>query len=74
MNYYEQYKVTVPEGKSGDWKVTKFTVKENDIGAIRCALSGRPISPGIYTRLMREGAGFAVNERKAPTKKVSYHD
>ncbi len=54
MNF-GQYKVNVPEGKSGDWKVEKFTVTENDIGRIHYALHGRPVPPGIYTRLKREG-------------------
>ena len=53
---YENYKVNVPEGVSGDWKVEKFTVAENDIMAIAYALHGRPVPPGIYTRLMKKGA------------------
>jgi len=56
MNYYEKYKVDVPEGISGEWKVEKFTVAENDIGAISYALHGRPVPPGTYTRLKKEGA------------------
>ena len=56
MNYLEKYKVNVPENKSGDWEVTKFTVAEHDIKAISYALHGRPIPPGTYTRLMKKGA------------------
>lgn len=56
MNYLEQYKVTVPEGKSGDWKVARFAVAENDSRGISYALHGRPVPSGTYTRLMREGA------------------
>ena len=55
MNIYEQYKVNVPEGKSGKWAVEKFTVKENDTWAIHYALYGRPVPPGTYTRLMNGG-------------------
>ena len=47
---YDNYKVDVPEGISGDWSVTKFTVADNDVKAISYALQGRPILPGTYTR------------------------
>ena len=56
MNYYEKYKVDVPEGISGEWKVEKFIVAENDIGRIHYALHGRPVPAGTYTRLKKEGA------------------
>ena len=56
MNYYEKYKVDVPEGVSGEWKVSKFIVQENDIRGISYALQGRPVPAGTYTRLMKEGA------------------
>ncbi len=52
----EKYKVDVPEGKSGEWKVEKFTVTENDMRGISYALHGRPVPAGTYTRLMRDGA------------------
>ena len=55
MMSFEQYRVGVPEGKSGDWKVSKFTISKGDIGTISYALHGRPIPPGTYTRLTREG-------------------
>ncbi len=51
-NYYEKYKVSVPEGTSGKWAVERFTIAEHDIGALYYALHGRPIPPGTYTRLM----------------------
>ena len=56
MNIYEQYKVNVPEGQSGDWKVSKFTVSKNDPRAISYALHGRPVPQGTYTRLVKKGA------------------
>ena len=52
----EQYRVDVPEGKSGDWEVSKFIVPENDIRAIHYALHGRPVPAGTYTRLMKKDA------------------
>lgn len=55
MDYYDKYKVDVPEGISGDWSVSKFTVIEKDPRAISYALHGRPVPPGNYTRLMKKG-------------------
>ena len=51
MNYLEQYKVNVPEGKSGNWSVEKFEVKENDPGRLYYMLHGRDVPAGTYTRL-----------------------
>jgi len=58
---YSKYKVSVPEGRSGDWKVEKFTVSEEDARFfnMRAMFSfsnrGRMIESGTYTRLMRNG-------------------
>lgn len=43
-------KVTVPEGKSGNWHIERFEVDQH--GAFMESLTGRPIRPGVYTRLM----------------------
>lgn len=51
----DHYKVTVPEGKSGSWAVERFIVPENDYNTISYALDGRPVLPGRYTRLTRNG-------------------
>lgn len=52
---YEDYKVTVPEGESGDWKVQRFTMTEHDeeIERLRSIFRGRGrfCPAGIYTRL-----------------------
>lgn len=53
-------KVTVPEGKSGDWRIERFTVNEADVGIfnlrlIRDGMARRIVPPGQYTRLMRRG-------------------
>ena len=53
---YSQYKVDVPEGRIGKWRVERFTVPEHDPLAIRYALSGRAVDPGTYTRLICDGA------------------
>jgi len=57
MSYLDEYKVTVPEGKSGDWCVQKFVVDKDDeaMGKLRAAISfssaGRWIPEGVYTQL-----------------------
>lgn len=60
MKRYEPYKSSVPEGKSGDWKVERFEVDE--AGAkqhnSRCYMQGiadRVIVPGTYTKLQYKG-------------------
>jgi hypothetical protein len=55
-------RVDVPEGKSGVWSVEKFTVSEadSDLFNLRASFSfgggGRPILPGEYTKLTRNGS------------------
>ena len=59
MNYHKEYKVTVPEGKSGDWEVKRFTVSEEDdkFERMRAVISfgsrGRFVPAGTYTSLTR---------------------
>jgi spermidine synthase len=55
MNYLEEYKVAVPEGQRGPWRVERFTVGEHDIGRVICSFDGRDVLPGTYTRLIKEG-------------------
>lgn len=45
-------KVTVPEGKSGNWEVEKFTVSEMDSAWAIFQYKERRPYPGDYTRLM----------------------
>jgi len=52
---FDSMKVDVPDGCRGPWRVEKFTVPKNDWKAFTYALHGRPIDPGTYTRLMRDG-------------------
>jgi hypothetical protein len=55
----EDYKVTVPEGESGDWRISRFTVTEEaaKLDAIRATFNGRGryCPAGTYTRLTRAG-------------------
>lgn len=48
----ERYKVVVPDGVSGDWRVEKFEVKKDDMPRIYYALQGRDVPPGVYSRLV----------------------
>ena len=53
---WKQYKVDIPEGQSGPWRVEKFEVPENSLVRIKYSLQNRPVPPGIYTRLIRDKA------------------
>jgi len=59
---YDKYKVDIPEAQSGDWRVEKFTVSEEDakLERIRAVFSfsnrGRGVPAGDYTRLCYNGA------------------
>lgn len=44
--------VNVPPGQIGDWRVNKFVVEANDALAAYYGLFGRPVPPGVYTRLL----------------------
>lgn len=45
------WKVSVPEGVSGDYRVVKFVIPEKDFAAFRLACDGRGTKPGTYTKL-----------------------
>ena len=55
----DQYKVDVPVGRSGEWRVERFSVTEEEASRerMRAAFSvgGRGVPQGTYTRLMRCG-------------------
>lgn len=54
MSIWDKYKVDIPEGERGRWKIERFTVGRN-IETLRAAWAGRAIDPGTYTRLLRGG-------------------
>lgn len=59
-NTISDYKVNLPEGQSGDWKIEKFTVDADAarLEMLRSMFSssrGRGVPEGAYTRLMRRG-------------------
>lgn len=60
MGAWQKYKVDVPEGTSGNWKVKRFEVSEkaSQISSLRALASGGRgrVRPGTYTQLLRGGA------------------
>lgn len=52
----DKYKVTLPEGELGPWKVEKFTIDKDDFGAFRLAMNGRSPGTGEFTRITKNGA------------------
>jgi len=61
MNYTEIYKVDVPEGASGNWRIEKFEVSEKDAEMQRMRSmfnGGRGVPVGSYTKLVRGSGGF----------------
>ena len=58
-NVMATVKSKVPEGESGAWRVTKFTITEDDTKIFNLRASwhpgGRTISAGDFTRLTRSG-------------------
>jgi len=60
MSQYHQYRVDVPEGEIGNWRVKRFTVDKAaaDIERMRALFSsaaGRGVPEGDYTQLTRSG-------------------
>lgn len=59
----------LPEGESGKWKVSKFTVERQDVGLsnLRSIIAGaayRQVMPGSYTRLTY-GGGVVMSDTDA---------
>jgi len=61
MNH-EQYKVTVPEGQKGIYKIERFEIDEKgaSLWNVRALINktGREVKVGTYTRLVRTGSVF----------------
>jgi hypothetical protein len=53
VDIFELCRVDLPEGRSGLWKVEKYTFPESEQEDMFYRLEGRAIKPGVYTRLMR---------------------
>lgn len=56
--------VTIPEGEKGLWKVERFEIPETSIESMRLSFSGRSVTPGTYTRLMR-GRALVMSDTPA---------
>lgn len=56
MDFWEQFKVAVPEGECGRWRVERFTVGEREFSQVISAMKyGRSVPGGTYTALKRGG-------------------
>jgi len=62
---HEPFKVAVPEGESGDWKVDRFYVGNDPLMQMRCWRDGRPVPDGWYTRLAKRGTGLFMTDTPA---------
>jgi len=57
LDIKELCKVDIPDGKSGQWYVEKFTVEDNISKTIfNMHAGGRGVPSGTYTRLMRDNS------------------
>lgn len=59
MKWWAKYQVDVPEGRSGAWAISRFTVSETDAKYERMRAlfnRGRHVPEGTYTKLTRSGA------------------
>lgn len=56
-----QIPVEVPDGQSGDWRVSTFTITDNDITSRMMMRPGEYIQPGTYKRLSRGGVTVMSN-------------
>lgn len=70
-------KVTVPEGKRGNWRVERFEVnkREADFSRLRAVINGRPretVIEGTYTRLVHKSRGVVMSDTQAEMSDHSY--
>jgi hypothetical protein len=56
MSYTEKYKVNLPEGSAGDWRVEKRIIEDNtSLAVFNMHARGRAVPPGTYTYLLHRG-------------------
>lgn len=63
--------VEVPEGRSGDYSVERFTVSEQDAKFSTFSYSGRYVTAGTYTRL-RRGRTVVMSDTPAERRDHAY--
>lgn len=66
---HEARKVTIPEGASGDWAVSHFTIERSTLHDL---LRGRGIPPGRYTRLSNSREACFMSDTPAEYRDASY--
>lgn len=64
LDTYAKYRVTVPEGVSGDWTVKRFEVKRT-FELMRMERDGRGTPEGWYTGLYHKGEGVVMSDTNA---------
>jgi hypothetical protein len=62
--------VTLPDGASGDWRVSRFSLTEDQVALsnlrlIRDGQWRRIVPPGTYTRLVHSGEGVVMSDTPA---------
>jgi len=67
MDYNDKYKVKVPEGEQGSWRVEHFEVPSNSWQAFK--YGARAPNPGTYTRLIHvNGFGPVMSDTSAEVR------
>jgi len=59
----EDYKVTIPEGELGPWKIERFTINRDSFFSMRLDMEGRSPGEGEFTRIMKDGALWMSDTR-----------
>lgn len=71
-----EIQVDVPDGKSGDWEVSTFTVSEKDVALHNIGAmfnpGGKTINPGTYKKLTRNGQIIMSNTQAEISDHLSF--
>jgi len=65
---FTSIKSKIPSGRSGDWIVEKFVVPKKSLEGSKCAMVGRDVPPGEYTRLVYRGWDTVMSDTPAEVK------
>jgi hypothetical protein len=77
VSYVTDIPIDVPDGESGDWKVTTFTVNDEEAKRFNLAnlfggVHGRDIKPGTYKKLTCKGRGIIMSNTPAEIRDHNY--
>ena len=59
------YRVQIPVGERGPWKVETFEIPRLDLECLRAWRDGRAVAPGWYTRLLHKQHGVVMSDTPA---------